>query len=272
VAAACDASDALDGGHADGRPLVALTAESPGRCSGVDVRARLTPLDTRGKPAPPNLIAPVPRTGARLRHDRIPPKAIAPQTSGRTSATATRRSHQQTKPGFGELRVSRLRRSRPCLRVRASIWPLTSELSGGCSELTRASAPMLLARRKGVRNGRRECCSVGRPQFCFWRSTTVRRRVDTAGVTAPPSPAYPRVRPRPRCPPWVAPWAPRAPSPAYPRVRPRPRSCPGQPQQREWGSSAERPAAPSEAAPLTRSPGARSQGATESGRPQLPCR
>jgi hypothetical protein len=79
----------------------------------------------------------------------------------------------------GELRVSRLRRSRPCLRVRASIWPLTSELPGGCSEVTRASAPTQLARRKGVRNGRRECCSIGRPQFCFWHSATVRRGAST---------------------------------------------------------------------------------------------
>ncbi len=173
---------------------------------------------------------------------------------------------------------------------------------------------------EGVRNRRRECCSVGQRQFCFWRSTCPPwvapwaprapspaeprvwpRSTCPPGVapwaprapspaeprvwprsTCPPgvapwaprapSPAEPRVWPRSTCPPGVAPWARRAPSPAEPRVRPRSRSCPGQPQQRGWGSSAERPAAPSEAAPLPRSPGARSPGATESGRPQLPGR
>ena len=33
-----------------------------------------------------------------------------------------------------------------CFRGRAGICPLTSELSGGCSEVTRASAPTVLAR------------------------------------------------------------------------------------------------------------------------------
>jgi hypothetical protein len=159
-------------------------------------------------------------------------------------------------------------------------------------------------------------------------------RVISFTVTAPPSPAEPRVRvwltclagaapwasrppsrAEPRVRVWLtclagaAPWASRPPSRAEPRVRPRltcpdriawrnwpppagmcrrvgwgagsavhratnsgPSSCPGQPQQREWGSSAERAAAPSEAAPLARSREARSQGATESGRPQLPGR
>ena len=78
-----------------------------------------------------------------LRHRRAPDDAIDRARPGRPwSATG----QTDATPLAGESRASRLRRYRPCLHVRAGICPLTSELPGGCTKATRASAPMLLAR------------------------------------------------------------------------------------------------------------------------------
>jgi hypothetical protein len=112
-------------------------------------------------------------TNFRTGHDR----SIERGVSWEPGPTSKHRIHS-----IGDLRALASTPGWPCLRVRAGIRPLTSELPGGFSSLTLAMRPPVVARSSGVAGDARirglrrsversrlrcaDCCSSGLRQPC----------------------------------------------------------------------------------------------------------